>query len=250
MNNTEIIQALQFRASGVGDLMGKTGLGKTGQKKAIQTYLAAKYGRTPEISSKYLSKGNNTEAATIKQLSEYMGVELVKNTARLHNEHLTGECDLLTGDTVIDVKSSWGLFSYFDSVLEYDPKHEWQLRAYMMLYDRPKSILVYSLTNSDDATILDELHRETYKWPEGDVPEWREAQIITNHVFDRAEFERWVNIRGLGGDELTDRAISAFVEIPVSDRICKYEFERTPEAEQNMVKRIKEAKQFLINKFG
>ena len=63
-------------------------------------------------------------------------------TDRIKNDWITGECDIFTGDTVIDIKSSWSLttFPLLASMGE-NSGYEWQLRAYMMLWDCPSAAL-------------------------------------------------------------------------------------------------------------
>jgi hypothetical protein len=63
---------------------------------------------------------------------------------------LTGECDIITDDTIIDIKTSWSLETFPATPSEaHDKDYEWQVRGYMMLYDRPKAEVVFCMVSTD-----------------------------------------------------------------------------------------------------
>jgi hypothetical protein len=72
-----------------------------------------------------------------------------KNTERLTNEWLTGEADIVLDDRIIDIKTSWSLET-FPATLEeaINKDYEWQLRAYLMLYDKPLAHLCYCMVST------------------------------------------------------------------------------------------------------
>jgi len=77
-----------------------------------------------------------------------------KNTERLNNEWLTGEADIVLDDQIIDIKTSWSLET-FPATLEegINKDYEWQLRAYMMLYDKNYASLVYCMVSTDPSLL-------------------------------------------------------------------------------------------------
>lgn len=119
------------------------------------------------IDSNALSKGTECEDDSIELYNEVFFTvhEKMDESNRKDVQGLTGCCDILDelGDTVIDIKSSYTFQSFpmlranIDSSL-----YEWQLRAYMMLYDKSKARLAYCLVNTPDHLIPDsdpiELH--------------------------------------------------------------------------------------------
>ena len=64
-------------------------------------------------------------------------------------------------------------------------------------------------------------------------------------IFDKTNFERFINIRGLGGDELTDKLIDSFVHIPIEERVHIKRFKRDKAKYLQLTKRITEARDFL-----
>ena len=176
------IDNIIFRCHSLGDLAGKTGLGKTGQKRAIATYIENTDGRYKEIKSKYLDKGVLNESGAIELINRVYHTNFQKNEARLHNDRITGECDLLGFSEVADVKCSWDRFTFEESRLSDD--YEWQLRGYMELYDRPLARVIYCLTDAPDNMILKELESASYKY-NGDLPDFIAIRIVINMIFDK-----------------------------------------------------------------
>jgi hypothetical protein len=107
--------------------------------------------------------------------------------------------------------------------------------------------LIYILSDAPDEMVLKSLEIENYK---GDVPEWREVQILTDMIFTQENFDRFINIRGLGGDEFTDKLINRFVPIPIEDRICIREFTAHDETLKFMQSRVIEMRNYLKTIYG
>jgi len=103
------------------------------------------------IDSKYLTKGIDMEDTSIDLYNEVHGTLYLKNTERLSNEFITGECDINAEDKIIDIKSSWSLETFPASPEDVNNKdYEWQLRGYMMLYNKPKAELAYCMVSTPD----------------------------------------------------------------------------------------------------
>lgn len=124
-----------------------------------------------EINSKYIFKGRDQENESIELLNSVRFTNYEKNTVRMVNEWMTGEADIVTEDTIIDIKTSWSLDTFPVMPEEgYDSGYEWQLRAYMMLYDRPKAELIYCMVTTSNE-LLNEwenlaIHRVDHIAPE------------------------------------------------------------------------------------
>lgn len=103
------------------------------------------------IDSKYLTKGIDMEDTSINLYNEVHGTLYLKNTERLSNEFITGECDINAEDKIIDIKSSWSLETFPASPEDVNNKdYEWQLRGYLWLYDKPKAELAYCMVSTPD----------------------------------------------------------------------------------------------------
>jgi hypothetical protein len=109
------------------------------------------YGYYSELDNKYINKGKQCEQDSINLYNEVNFTNYVKNTERINTEILTGEADIVTDDTIIDIKTAWSLDTFPALPDDINPKdYEMQLRGYMMLYDKPKAIVVYCMVSTPD----------------------------------------------------------------------------------------------------
>lgn len=235
------MRELIFRCHSLGELMGAKGLGVTGQKRAIKTYIENTDNRYKEIKSKYLEKGILNETNAIELINEVLGTQFTKNDQRLSNDYLTGECDVLDHYEVSDVKCSWDRFTFEESRLA--ESYEWQLRGYMELYDKPKSRVIYCLTDCPDHLILKEMERAAYNY-DGDLPDWIGIRIVINMIFDKDNFHRFLEMAPIDLDKVR-KQIDSFVHIPKENRIHQVEFLRDEKKTKLLYERIGEARTFI-----
>ena len=150
---------LKIRASQLGLIMtepkSKTEVLSVGAKTYINK-LAKEfvYGYDEVITSKYIDKGIQVEDESIELYNRVFLTDYSKNTERKTNDWITGECDIFTGSKVIDIKSSWSLatFPCFKEDAT-DKQYEWQLRAYMMLWNCNEAELAYCMVSTPDELI-------------------------------------------------------------------------------------------------
>lgn len=166
---------LKFRASSLSKIMSdpvkKTEILSVGAKTFItKQAIEFVYGFDEKISSKYMDKGIQVEDQSIELLNSVLFTSYQKNTERKENDWITGECDIFTGDSIIDIKSSWSLTT-FPVLAEQgeDKDYEWQLRAYMMLWDVDQASIAYCLVSTPEDLIKyedPELHQVDHIAPE------------------------------------------------------------------------------------
>jgi len=109
-----------------------------------------------EVSSKEMEKGIEVEPESIALLNRVRGLSLEKNTERRSNDWITGECDLYDAANRkgYDLKSSWSArtFPGWPPDCE-DSIYEWQMRAYMWLWDADRWEVVYALVDTPERLI-------------------------------------------------------------------------------------------------
>ena len=147
-----------FRASALSAIM-TDGKGKDELSVGAKTYVTklAKemiYGYDEKVSSKYMDKGIRVEDESIDLYNAVHLTSHAKNTERKTNEWITGEADIVADDRIIDIKSSWCLTTFYVLADQgRDTGYEWQLRAYMMLWDKPRADIAYCLVSTPDDLI-------------------------------------------------------------------------------------------------
>lgn len=142
-----------FRASMVGDLMSYPNKDKLpeGAITILDKMVSQKLLNWQDAQLDFftLQKGIQCEAESIELYNEIKDTFYIKNVERVTMGNLTGECDLLdTGERlVIDIKTAYSKAT-FPLNLKLSKLYEWQLRAYMHLYNVNQAELAYCLVDT------------------------------------------------------------------------------------------------------
>lgn len=145
--------SILFRASSIGDLMSYPDKDKLpdGAITQLNTMISQKLinWRDAELDFYTTEKGKVCEHESIELYNEVKDAFYVKNAERVTIGNLTGECDLLDKQEslVIDIKTAYSKKTY-PLMLKLSNLYEWQLRAYMYLYDVNNAELAYCLVNT------------------------------------------------------------------------------------------------------
>lgn len=182
-----------FRCSAIGKLMGepkKKGETLTDTAKTFIRQMAAEdlFGVDFGVSSREMQKGIQCEDKSIALYNSVFGKSLTKNGERRTDEYLTGESDLPDVDEVADIKTAWSIATFplsEEDVSDAQRKlYEWQVRAYMRLWNKPRGRVVYCLVDTpEELCKLDDASLHMV----GHIPE---HMRVTTWTYDRdAELE-------------------------------------------------------------
>jgi hypothetical protein len=146
------------RASGAGSLMTDPKKKTDTLSKTTITFLndwmkEQIYGYRKNISTKQMEKGIEYEDAAIETVIDWCDLPfVVKNETRFTDDYFTGEPDLLTEDTVIDIKNSWDFstFPLFEDEIPTDG-YEYQVQVYMHLTGKKKASVIYVLLTTPES---------------------------------------------------------------------------------------------------
>lgn len=180
---------MKWRASQIGKLMTTSRtkgelLSQTAKSYIEQLAKEHFYCYESPIVNRYLDKGINQELESIQLLNSVRFENFEKNKQRVENDWLTGECDILTNEKIIDIKTSWSLDTFPELPEDIDSKdYEWQGRAYMMLFERHEFELVYCMVSTWDEFLTQYDDKSIHKVDHID-PRFR----ITSITFER-DFE-------------------------------------------------------------
>jgi len=191
INTDEIL----FRCSSLGHLMTEPKsksetLSETTKNHLVDVWIRHKYNRKELIASKYMEKGTMVEEDAMTLYSRFRKQYYVKNEKMLTDDFIKGIPDIITEKTVIDLKSSWDIFTFFRTKQKAVEKmYYWQLQGYMSLTGKENARLVYCLVNTPQVLIDDEIHRLQYKHlSEADAIKARN-QIEMNSIFDDIDIQ-------------------------------------------------------------
>jgi hypothetical protein len=178
---------MKFRASSLGKLMTSSrtkgeALSQTAKSYIIQKAKEDFFEYRSELNSKYITKGLAQEQDSINLLNLVRLEDYKKYEHRAENEWLTGSCDIITENIIIDIKTSWSLDTFPATTYELKDisDYEWQGRAYMWLYDRPRFELCYVMVTTAPE-LLWEYENGALHYVDHIAPEKR----ITSITFER-----------------------------------------------------------------
>lgn len=224
-----------FRCSSLGYIMTESKsksdpLSETTKTHLIDVFVQNKYGRQSDISNRYVSKGLMVEEDSITLYSRVKKNFFKKNDQHLSNDFIKGTPDLFTGleitaaDTIIDIKSSWDIYTFFRVHTQgINKMYYWQLQGYMALTGATKAKLVYCLVNTPESLIADEQRKLMYRMgvidPSG------------NDEFAKACEELEHAMR--------------FDDIPMHERVIEIEVVRSQDDIDKLYQRVKDCRAYL-----
>jgi hypothetical protein len=229
MNDSSIVSELlknikpfKLRCSGIGQVMGVKGLGKTGETFLNNWIVEQIYNRRKDFYSKYTEKGTRMEEKSIEYLSQQLNLPCYKNEEFFEDDDLQGTPDIILDeqDLIIDNKCSWDCFTFPFYAKEIPSKdYEYQLQGYMALTGKKKAMLAYTLMDADSELIKAEAKK--LSWEEG--------------------------YRGLVEKELYDRVKSdmTYSNLPDHLRIKTFEIERNESIISSIRERVKVCKEYI-----
>jgi hypothetical protein len=209
-------------------------LSQTCKTKLAEVFTVETTGRTKDIKSKYLEKGLLKEEDAITDYCMLTGQMLKKNKIEKENEYLHGTIDVLEDDFVLDTKCCWDIFSFDAKAFKpLDTDYYWQLQAYMWLWNKPSSKLIYSLQNTPTHLIEKERKRLLFEFI-GTDEDWiaAEKELLFLHQYDDLPLERKNRIYEVKrDDEAIDRIKSRIIECRNYLNNISYESDTEPEME-------------------
>lgn len=251
------VNDIKFRASSTGYIMinNRKGdaIGDTALTHLVDVFVSWKYKRREEIEGKFLDKGNEREDDSITLLSRIHKKFYKKNTVRLENEFVSGECDIFLGEDVehadetIDTKTSWSAHTFFRAKKEpLKAQYEWQGHVYMWLTGAKKHTVCYCLVNGTAQAIMDEKRRIAWKYgPDPEVkPDYIKKckQIEINHIFDLFSFKeenKWFEFH----NDLSEWKY----DIPMNERLHTFTFDRDESKIEDIKKRVVDCREWIKN---
>lgn len=171
----------KFRCSSLGYLMvnprsKSETISETTKAHLRDVFIAEAYGRSYDIITKFMDKGNYAEEDSLTLVTQNLGKLLTKNKESLENDFVKGTPDIILAEKVIDIKTCWDMRTYIakDQV---EHNYYWQLQGYMWLTGKQKADLIYTLVNTPEHLIVQEKSRRMFQtgYSEG-TPEWAEEE--------------------------------------------------------------------------
>jgi len=109
------------------------------------------YGYKSKVHTKEMEKGIRCEQDSIDLYNSVFFTMHAKNSERRESDILSGEPDIIDEDIIKDIKTSWSLETFpATKDKAHDDGYEWQGRAYMMLFDKPRFELAFCMVSTPE----------------------------------------------------------------------------------------------------
>lgn len=221
-----------IRASSVGYLMTEPQskadkeaglLSKTAQKHLLDVYIAEKYGRKKDIQTKQMKKGIEVEQDSIDLLSMYLKMPFSKNEQRFTNDYITGFPDIIDNDRIIDIKSSYDLWTFIGNIPDkLDSLYHWQMQSYMWLTGAKSAVIAYCLVNTPESIIEQEKY---YMLKKMDVATEENPEYVKEAM--KIEFNM------------------SFDDISIDERVLMFNVSRNEDDILRIQQKVEKAREFL-----
>jgi hypothetical protein len=199
-------------------------LSKTAQKHLIEVYIAEKYGRKRDIQTKQMKKGIEVEQDSIELLSVYLKSPFSKNDKRFNNDFITGFPDIIDNDRIIDIKSSYDLWTFLGNIPDkLDNLYYWQMQSYMWLTNAKSAVITYCLVDTPASIIEQEKY---YLFKKMDVATEENPEYLKEAM--KIEFNM------------------SFEDIPVNERVLMFSVERSEDDILKIQHKVEKAREFLF----
>jgi len=201
-------------------------LSETAKTFVRNSVIEFKTKRRKEIKSKYLEKGILVEQDSVDLLCDVTGEFYDHRTTRITDDYFTGECDLLSDNKVTDIKSSFDIFTFFES--DFKDLYYWQGQVYCRLYNKQYFDLAYCLVD---------MPRAMFKS--------LNDKLLAEYGFDTYN-EKYVKA-------LTQLSNNCFFgelspnPIPINERLKIFSCERNESDIQRLIERVEAAHKYADN---
>jgi len=216
-----------FRCSSLGYIMTEPkskseAISETAKTHLIDVFVSNKYGRNTDVFNRYTAKGMMVEEDSLTLYSRFKGKFYKKNELRIANGWISGCPDIILNDLVVDIKSSWDIYTFFRNTAKLNKQYYWQLQGYMALTGKETSKLAYCLVNTPDILIQDQ--KRKLLWQMGLIDD-------TDKTYEEA------------CSELDKLAV--YDDIPLEEKVIEIEIKRNDEDIEKIYHRVDQCREYM-----
>ena len=193
----------------------------TAKTYVIEQWLSDTYEIKEQINTNAINKGLIQEDVSVALLSFVDADFYLKNEVSKSDQYFTGTADIVTKDSIIDIKTSETAKSFMSA--EMTKLYEVQLQVYMHLYGLKKAELVYCLVNA---------------------PEYQMARKNKSKYWDLMESSDEVNESEMDNFEKQTLLNMTFDRIDPKLRIKRFSIEFDQSVIDNLIKKVINAREF------
>lgn len=139
-------------------------------KSLCYQIIARDIGALKQWTSRYIEKGIIMEDDSIMFVNKVLGTNYSKNYTSFDGGAITGTPDIITDDTIIDIKNSFDIETHLKNITqdELPKQYYYQLQSYMALTNKDKAKVLYVLMPTPDYLIEKQARALEYKYQDYD----------------------------------------------------------------------------------
>lgn len=234
-----MFEDLKIRCSGIKHVMTepKTKKAKEAGELSVSVkthlsdlFVSHVYGRNTNIENKYTIKGHMVEEDSLTLYTRYkkQGI-LYKNEEHFNNDYIQGTPDIIKGDTIIDIKSSWDIFTFFRNkdAASINSMYYWQLQGYMALTGANKAVIAYCLVDTPPTLREDEKRRLFFKMNAA-TTEDKDYQLACEELDSKMVYD----------------------DIPLTEKVIEVSIDRNDSDIDRIYKRVVECREYMESTYG
>jgi hypothetical protein len=190
----------------------------------IECYVSKKYGRNKDVTNKFIEKGLLAEEDSFDLYTLVKDKLFIKNEKTFENDFFIGTPDIVDGNLIVDIKTSWDIFTFFSVMGKpINKMYYWQLQSYMDLTGANEAKLVYCLVNTPFKLVEDQ--KKKLMWTMGVIdPEADDAYLKACEQVDKN---------------------SIYDDIPIENKYIEFSIPRDQSAIEKSHERVKFCRNFL-----
>lgn len=156
-------------------------LSETTKTYLKELWIKEVFDRERIITTKQTAKGIECETDSLELVEKVLGKKYFKNIKEYTNDHLAGIPDVVDTDFVLDIKTSWDIWTFANVEEDAARKTYYgQLLGYMLLTGKKKAKLAYCLVNLPESFIYDEFRKLVYQ---GAVPDNEDGEAVVRKMY-------------------------------------------------------------------
>lgn len=221
-------QKFKVHCSGIKAIMAKATKGRTipvGAETVAKRWIVEQLFNRPalRVGSRYTRKGIEQEGKSIELAGSVLGwFAPQKNEVTYEDAWLVGTPDVILENEIVDIKTSWDVFTFPIFEEEADIAHVLQVQGYLSLVDKLQGSVVYCLADLQDELI--------------EAEAWKVARAMNLQELEADIYEQVARYH-------------SYKDIPESMRVLSFNFGIDYETISNIRQRVEDIREWMSEQF-
>lgn len=217
-------QNFRVHCSAIKSVMAKATKGRTisvGAETVAKRWIVEQLFNRPalQVGSRYTRKGIEQESESIQLAGRVLGwFAPQKNETTYGDNWLVGTPDVVLKNEIVDIKTSWDIFTFPVFEQQADPAHVLQVQGYLSLTGKQQGSVVYCLADLQDELI--------------EAEAWKLARAMNLQELEAEVYEKV-------------QVYHTYKDVPESMRVLRFAFNRDEAVISEIRQRVEDIKDWI-----